>query len=36
MRPGEVRARILAEHVAIRGMLLSLEHVAHRVREGDE
>lgn len=36
MTPGEVRARILADHVAIRGMLLSLEHVAARVREGDQ
>jgi hypothetical protein len=36
MQPGEVRARILADHVAIRGMLLSLEHVAARVRDGDQ
>jgi iron-sulfur cluster repair protein YtfE (RIC family) len=35
MKPGEVRARVLAEHVAIRGMLMSLEHVAQRVRDGD-
>lgn len=35
MTPGEVRARILAEHVAIRGMLTSLEHVARGVGEGD-
>jgi len=36
MTPGEVRARILADHVAIRGMLLSLEHVAQRVRGGEQ
>jgi hemerythrin-like domain-containing protein len=35
MTPGEVRARILADHVAIRGMLLSLESVANRVRDGE-
>jgi hypothetical protein len=35
MTPGEVRARILADHVAIRGMLLSLEGLADRVRDGD-
>jgi len=35
MTPGEVRARILADHVAIRGMLLSLEEVARRVRGGE-
>ena len=35
MTPGEIRARILADHVAIRGMLRSLEHVARQVRAGD-
>ena len=35
MTPGEVRARILADHVAIRGMLLGLEGLADRVRDGD-
>jgi iron-sulfur cluster repair protein YtfE (RIC family) len=35
MTPREVRAHILADHVAIRGMLLSLESVADRVRGGD-
>lgn len=35
MTPGEIRARILADHVAIRGMLLTLEQVAQRVHEGD-
>jgi len=35
MTPGEVRARILADHVAIRGMLLGLERVATRVGEGE-
>ena len=35
MTPGEVRAQILADHVAIRGMLLALEQVAQRVRDGE-
>lgn len=35
MTPAEIRARILAEHVAIRGMLLGLEDVARRVMQGD-
>ena len=35
MTPGEVRARILAEHVAIRDMLVGLEDVARKVLQGD-
>jgi iron-sulfur cluster repair protein YtfE (RIC family) len=35
MTPGEIRQRILADHVALRGMLLGLEDVARRVEQGE-
>ena len=35
MGPEELRARILADHVAIRRMLAGLEEVARRVAAGD-
>jgi hypothetical protein len=35
MRAGEVRARVLADHVAIRDMLLSLERAAQQVLSGE-
>ena len=35
MKPSEVRRHILAEHVTIRGILLSIEAVAQQVIEGE-
>lgn len=35
MRPSEVRRRVQQDHVAIRGMILSLEHLAAQVLEGE-
>jgi hemerythrin-like domain-containing protein len=35
MRPSEVRHKIQQDHVAIRGMLLSLEHLSGQVLEGE-